>query len=150
MGHLYTGDVYPCGAPVMHRVSGSVQGGVVHERWFDGVYLGTLFSSGEHVVAMADGKVVRARAVHPKPESAHTTKASLDVIDTGPAGGTEVITQASSGSVPKVVDPPHAASPSDPVPRGFRVTKELLDKFNYTKDCPKCEALKRGDARGMS
>ena len=28
------------------------------------------------------------------------------------------------------------------------MTKELLDKFNYTKGCPKFEALKRGDDRG--
>ena len=31
----YTGDVYQFGAPVWHRLSGPVQGGVVHERWND-------------------------------------------------------------------------------------------------------------------
>ena len=92
LGHIekrgpYTGDVYQLGAPVMHRLSGPVQGGVVHERWNDGVYLGTQFSSGEHIVAMPDGKVVRARAIQPKPEGVPTTKASLDVIASGPAGG---------------------------------------------------------------
>ena len=40
----YTGDVYRFGAPVQHRLSGPVQGGVVHERWHDGIYLGTQFS----------------------------------------------------------------------------------------------------------
>ena len=45
----YTGDVYQFGAPVQHRLSGPVQGGVVHERWHDGIYLGTQFSSGEHI-----------------------------------------------------------------------------------------------------
>ena len=42
----YTGDVCQFGAPVMHRISGPVQEGVVHERWKDGIYLGTQFSSG--------------------------------------------------------------------------------------------------------
>ncbi len=73
----YTGDVYLFGAPVMHRVSGPVQGGVVHERWNDGVYLGTQFSSGEHIVAMPDGKVVRALAIQLKPGGVPTTKEVL-------------------------------------------------------------------------
>ena len=85
--------MYRFGAPVMHRLSGPVQGGVVHERWNDGVYLGTQFFSGGHIVAMPDGKVVRARAIQPKPEGVPTTKASLDVIASGPAGGSGVITQ---------------------------------------------------------
>ena len=33
------------------------------------------------------------------------------------------------------------------MPRGFRVTKDLQDKFDYSKGCPKCEALRRGDNR---
>ena len=31
------------------------------------------------------------------------------------------------------------------MPRGFRITQSLLDKFDYSKGCPKCEALRRGD-----
>ena len=92
----YTGDVYLFGALVMHRLSGPVQGGVVHERWNDGVYLGTQLSSWEHIVAMPDGTVVRARAIQPKPEGVLTTKASLDAINTGAAGGSVVITQKCS------------------------------------------------------
>ena len=142
---LYIGDVYRFGAPVMHRLSGPVQGGVVHELWHDGVYLGTQFSSGEHIVAMPDGRIVRARAIQPKPEGVPITKASLDVIAPGPAGGSAVITQKSSGPTKKAEDVIPGASESDPVPRGFRVTKELLDKFDYSNGCPKCEALRRGD-----
>ena len=129
----YTGDVYQFGAPVMHRLSGPVQGGVVHERWHDGVYLGTQFSSGEHIVAMPDGKVVRARAVQPKPEGVPTTKASLDVIASGPAGGSVVITQKSSGPTKKSEDGTPGSSDSDPVPTGFRVNQDLLDKVGYSK-----------------
>ena len=141
----YTGDVYRFGAPVMHRLSGPVQGGVIHERWHDGVYLGTQFSSGEHIVAMLDGTIVRARAIQPKPEGVPTTKASLDVIASGPAGGSAAITQRSSSPVKRAEDGNPGASASDPVPRGFRVTKDLLDKFDYSKGCPRCESLRRGD-----
>ena len=109
--------MYRFGAPVMHRLSGPVQGGVVHERWNDGVYLGTQFSSGEHIVAMPDGKVVSARTIQPKSEGVPTTKASLDVIATEPAGGSGVITQKSSGPTKKPEDVTPGASESDPVPR---------------------------------
>ena len=112
----------------MHRLSGPVQGGVVHERWNDGVYLGTQFSSGEHIVAMPDGTVVRARAIQPKPEGVPTTKASLDVTASGPAGGSAVITQKTSSPNKKAEDGIPLSSESDPVPRGFRVTQDLLDK----------------------
>ena len=33
----------------------------------------------------------------------------------------------------------------EPVPRSSRITQELLGRFDYTKGCPKCEALKMGD-----
>ena len=81
-------------------------------------------------MAMPDGKVIRARAIQPKPEGVPTTKASLDVIASGPAGGSAVITQKSSGPTKKAEDVTPGASESDPVPRGFRITQSLLDKFD--------------------
>ena len=33
----------------------------------------------------------------------------------------------------------------EPVPRSFRITEELLQKFDYTKGCPKCGAMKRDE-----
>ena len=59
-GEPYTGEVYPFGSPVMHRVSGPVQGGVIAKRWDDGIWVGLHFSSGEHLVAFNDGSVIRA------------------------------------------------------------------------------------------
>ena len=50
-GGLYTGEIYAFGTPVQHRISGPVQGGVISERWFDGIWLGVQFTSGEHIVA---------------------------------------------------------------------------------------------------
>ena len=94
---------------------------------------------------MPDGKVVRARAVQPKPEGVPTTKASLDVIASGPAGGSVVMTQASSSPTKKAEDGTPGASEGDPVPRGFRVIQEVLDKVGFSKGCGRCEAIQRDD-----
>ena len=85
--------------------------------------------------------------MQPKPDSVPVTKAALMNIATGPWEGSEVITQGSAAPPARSDDPPQAASSSDPAPRGFRVTKELLEKFSLTKDCPKCESLRRGEER---
>ncbi len=74
-------------------------------------------------MAMPDGKIVRARAVQPKPEGMPTAKASLGMIASGPAGGSAVITQKTSGPTRKAEDVTPGASESDPVPRGFGSTK---------------------------
>jgi hypothetical protein len=56
----FSGDIFLFGTPVWHRTSGPVQGGVVQERWHDGIWLGLQFTSGEHLVAQTDGVFVRA------------------------------------------------------------------------------------------
>ena len=33
----------------------------------------------------------------------------------------------------------------EPVPRSFRITQDIIEKFGLTKGCPKCEALRRND-----
>ena len=98
-------------------------------------------------MAMPDGKVVRARAIQPRPDGVPTTKAALDAIASGPSGGSEVITQGSAAMPPGKEDKAPGSSEPDPVPRGSRVTKDLLDKFELTKGCPKCESLRRGENR---
>ena len=61
----------------MHRLSGTVQGGVTTERWTDGIWVGLQFSLGEHMVATSDGRVVRARSVHQRPDTVKVTKEAL-------------------------------------------------------------------------
>ena len=145
-GEPYTGEIYLFGTPVMHRMSGPVQGGVISERWFDGIWLGLQFSSGEHIVATPDGRVVRARAVHPRPDTVKITKAALNNIKVGPWDPSEVITQGSGGKPSPAVETTQPPQAGEPVPRSFRITQDLLDKFGLTKGCPKCEAIRRGEA----
>ena len=46
---------------------------------------------------------------------------------------------------PKSADPPSGPSSQDPVPRGLRITRDLLERYGLTKGCPKCEAIRRDD-----
>ena len=38
-GEPYAGEMYAFGTPVMHRISGPVQEGVMSVRWFDGIWI---------------------------------------------------------------------------------------------------------------
>ena len=145
-GEPYVGDIYAFGTPVQHRISGPVQGGVISERWLDGIWLGVQFTSGEHIVATSDGRVIRARAVHPRPETVKITRESLNNIRVGPWNPSEVITQDSVGRPAPMVEVTQPPQAGGPVPRNLRITEEHLLRFNYTKGCPKCEAIKRGDS----
>lgn len=100
-GQPYRGETYAFGTPVMHRMSGPVQGGeVISDRWLDGIWLGLQFSSGEHIVATFDGRAIRARAVHPRPDTVNITKEALANIKVGPWNPSEVITQGSETNPP--------------------------------------------------
>ena len=64
----YKGEMYEFGCLVHHHVPGKTQGGELSHRWLEGVYLGTRVDSPEHIIAMEDGRVVKARDVQPLPE----------------------------------------------------------------------------------
>ena len=66
--------------PVMHRVSGAVQGGVMSERWYEGLWLGKHFMSGEDLVSLEDGRVIRARSIEERPTSVKLTMKMLDKV----------------------------------------------------------------------
>ena len=144
-GEPYAGEIYAFGAPVMHGISGPVQGVVMAERWFDGILLGLQFTSGEHVVSTSDGRVVRARAVHPRPDAVKVARDSFNHIKVGPWGPSEAITQGSATKPAPMAEKSQPSQSAEPVPRSFRITQDLIEQFGFTKGCPKCEALRRND-----
>ena len=79
-----TATMYPFALPVLHRVSGTVQGGVVAERWYEGLWLGRSFTSPEDFINLENGKVVRARATKERPEAVTLTMKMLDEITAPP------------------------------------------------------------------
>ena len=46
---------------------------------------------------------------------------------------------------PKPKGVPSMPSPSDPFPRGLRITRDLPDMQSLTNGCPKCEEVRRDD-----
>ena len=129
----------------MHRVSGPVQGGVIAKRWDDGSWVGPHFSSGEHLVALNDGSVIRARAVHPRTDTVKVTREAFNLIQNGPWDSSEVSAQDSGHKLAPSKEVTQHSPKAEPVPRSFRINQEKLAKFGLTKGCPKCEALRRGD-----
>ena len=115
------------------------------ERWFDGIWIGLQLTSGEHMVAASDGRVVRGRAVHPRPDTVKITKEALANRKVGPWSPSGVITQGSGIRPSPMTEETQPSPAGEPVPRSCRITQELLGRFDYTKGCPKCEAVRRGD-----
>ena len=55
------------------------KGEVMAERWYEGVWLGKHVASGEDLVSMEDGLVVRARTTKERPAS---VKLSMEMLNT--------------------------------------------------------------------
>ena len=49
-------------------------------RWLEGIYLGTRFTSGEHLVSMSDGRVVKARSIQPFAKELQYRAESIDTV----------------------------------------------------------------------
>ena len=49
-------------------------------RWLEGIYLGNLWDTGEAIVALNSGKVIRARALAPRPQGVKLSKAMFEAI----------------------------------------------------------------------
>ena len=96
-------------------------------------------------MATSDGRVIRARAVHPRPETGKFTRDALHNIKVGPWNPSEVITQGSLGKPAPMAEETQPPQMGEPVPRSLRITEELLQNFDYIKGCQKCSKMKRGE-----
>lgn len=59
----YHGEMVEFGSMVMVKLQGKLQGGIMREGWIPGLWLGKRWTTDEHLVSIASGKVVRARDV---------------------------------------------------------------------------------------
>ena len=71
-----------------------------------GIWFGPQFTSGEHMVATLDGRVVRARSVHPRPDIGKNTREALANIQVGLWGPSDVITQGSTQRPQRMTEAP--------------------------------------------
>ena len=97
-------------------------------------------------MALNDGRVIRARAVHPRPDTVKISRETLNLIAVGPWDPSEVITQDSGDGPSPSEEKIQPSQKTEPVPRSFRITQDKLERFGFTKGCPKCEALRRRDS----
>ena len=82
-GKRFNGDIIRFANPVMMRVAGKVQGGVMSERWYEGLYMGMRFRTDEAVVMRLSNCVVRTRLI--QRQEGEVTKG-----DAAPVGGRAV------------------------------------------------------------
>ena len=141
------------GSPVMLSVTDKPQGGLMQERWIEGIWLGSRFNTLEHLVSRrSDGVVVRTRAVREIPRTVQ--KSDLDNI-VGQPHAPQGVQRKEKFEVPRacVAPPTEPAVPTSgpdpfrPVLRAVYITKAVLEKHGYTANCGKCTAIQRGQSQ---
>ena len=144
-GRKFTDVMRVFAHPVLHRVSGKVQGGVVSERWHEGMFVGKHFESGEDLVSMADGLVVRARSVEERPTNVPVTMELLNTITGAPWQPTSTLCDAQPLDV-RTPDGQQEANPQveevpEKAPARVYIPKTVLQKVGYSNRCKKCAAM---------
>ena len=144
-GRAYHGTMFEFGEPIMHRISGPPTGAEMTPRWLEGFWIGKSFSSDEHFVLLPDGEVIRSRSTHPKPRGTAVTHEDLNNVLSALGGPTGVMERAPRGPMSKEPRVPAREDEGRLDVRSFRIREAILSKFGFTKDCPRCEALRRGE-----
>ena len=141
----YHGQMVEFASMVMVKLQGKLQGGIMKERWIAGMWLGKRWTTDEHIVATAGGRVVRARDVRLfPPDKAFDISFAQNVV------GTPSNPSAVEGEDTVLHNIPRApvARPEDPVSvpvsRQVMLNKAYFERFWYTANCGKCRARMRG------
>ena len=142
-GRAYHGQMLEFASKVMFRVVGKVQGSIMTERWYEGLWLGKTAHSDEHLVMKSDGAVVRSRAVRELDNT--ITIEDLNKLKSephDPSGTMKAVTSVPRASVETAeIDNENFRA----APRRVRLTKEVVDRFGPTPKCVKCRAISRDD-----
>jgi len=159
-GKRYKGEAIEFGRTVFHRHAGKVQGGSMQSRWSEGVWLGRRVVSDEHIIVMKNGEVVQCRAVMMKPEAESWDADAVLKVKATPwtmrgrkkedEDESEHETTITRGvaTMPSAEEQDVEDVKTNPVvPQELKVTPYLLRQYGYTKGCPKCDAMKKGDTR---
>jgi hypothetical protein len=131
------------GKRIMFRVQGKVEGGVVTERWLEGIWLGKRFHTEEHIVSdLKSGKVMRTRSIKQMP--VETTWEDINRVagkPWAPSGGFE-----EQEEIPRAVSTETEVVPERIVfvPKAVKKTESVLQDFGYSDNCKRCEAMVKG------
>ena len=146
----FNGDLVRFANPVMMRVAGKVQGGVMAERWFEGLYMGMRFHTNEAVVMrLLDGVMVRTRSI--QSQERQVSKDMLDKLVGVPWDPTRVVRARVSGGTDEgehVIPAREVGEDGMPVtreliPRSMYITGDMVKQYGPTPGCPKCRAVAR-------
>ena len=119
-------------------------------RWLPGTWVGKRWNSDEHLVAMEDGAIVRTRGVRIRPVQDTWSVKKVGEICGKPWDpiGTMTYDKITDERPYKCSDVKTAKpeeKDSTPVPRGFRITKKMIERAGGpTPGCPKCRAISQG------
>ena len=153
-GKQFSGSMLEFGSQVMLKVMDKVSGGLMQERWVEGTWLGSRFTTLEHLVARkSDGVVVRTRAVRDLQKS--PTVEDLDRIIGHPHAPQGVqryrrldVPRPETVPEPEEHRPATAPDPSRPIPRAVYITRAMLERHGYSEGCQRCNAMRRGQTYG--
>jgi hypothetical protein len=148
-GRAFSGTMLVFGQCILFKVSPKVSGGEMGARWEKGMWLGKRFASDEHIISTSTGLVARSAAVKAHPELAFDSLLfdSLVGLPWDPEGKSRGRLQEvpeGGGELPRVVVP-RGLDAEVPQPRGFKISRDIVERFGPTDTCRKCQALVAGD-----
>ena len=136
-GKQFSGSMLEFGSQVMLKVMDKVSGGLMQERWVEGTWLGSRFTTLEHLVARkSDGVVIRTRAVRDLQKS--PTVEDLDRIIGHPHAPQGVqryrrLDVPRPETVPEPEEHRTAQHPIRVVPY-LDITRVMLERHGYSED----------------
>ena len=156
-GNQFNGDILRFENPVMLKVTGEVQGGVLPERWFEGLYMRMGFQTNEAVVMrLSDGVMVRTRSTQ-RQERDVTTEMLNKLVGApwDPAGVVRARADGGDHDGEHVIPGQIASEDGLPVtreqtPRSMYITSDLIWQYGRAAGCPKCRSVARGDAINLT
>ena len=142
------GVIHEFWSVILHWILEKPQGGMMMERWVQGVWLGKRFTTDEHVIGLENGKVVRTRNVRPKSLECGWKFDEIDKIKGQQWDPNVTLTyeKLAQERFPRIGDPTPAEEEYVHTPRSHMIKKADLTKAGgWTSGCRKCEAMKEGD-----
>ena len=123
----------------------------MEERWRKGVWLGKRFGTEEHIVGMECGSVARSAAVktHPSKPWDRTFFDGIRGAPWDPSGsGTDESREEVReipGDIPRLRPREHTEESHIAQSRRVLINRSYLERWGYTLECPKCQAIANRD-----
>ena len=134
-------------APACIRVCGKVEGSLMTERWFRGMWLGKRLGTEEHLVMKQGGIVVRARAV--REEEKTMTMADHDTLTGRPHDPFGTLHAGGARDTGRRVDLGGGGVQPGPedraAPKQVMTTRDIIARYGVTSGCKKCRGVVIGD-----